>query len=648
MVREEDRVVCLDDDEIVLLLEGKLAAGVQDGARRHLDGCEACRRLVALAARNDDGSDPGLRAAPILRSGARVSRHVILQCVGVGAMGVVYSAHDPELDRKVAIKMMWPSAARREQVLREAQAMARLRHPNVVAVHDVGMDGTQMFVVMEFVRGTTVGRWMTSAVRPWREVLDVFRQAGRGLSAAHAAGLVHRDFKPDNVLMDDAGRALVTDFGLARPADARGVRPADGLHIGRATGSFALGGGTPAYMAPEQLDGGPVDPRGDVYSFCVSLHEALYGARPFAGETVGELRQNMARGLLREAPRGTRVPMWLRRVVLRGLHTSPTERFESMDALLLALARRPTKTHARGLTAAVVGVVALLVAASSLLRASNRRDASPADAKLVGGRGTESELASTFVPPPIDNEPLRIALMLDAAKGLTRSGPTVMRWTDQSGNGNDAVAGPQPPTFVADAIHGFPAVHFDGNWMSVVDADSLHIGTRDFVVEVVARHDRPVSGLLQGYGLSIGYGMLYGKQEAPAPYRGVAMFVNYPQPSASTKLGVQTSYDHYVLSTSEGMNDNRPHLFTAERRRGTLEVRIDGVAESRNANAGDDVSAVGVPAYIGAHVEHGAIQQLRGDIAEIVVVTMHSDPGLVAKLEAELKSKFGLEAVAPP
>jgi Tol biopolymer transport system component len=376
MRHDGDQTACLDDEDVVLLLDGTLAAGLQDEALRHLDGCEACRHLVALSAREDDTSqdtNSGVHPAPIMRSGATVSRYVILQCVGVGGMGVVYAAYDPELDRKVAIKMMWPSTSRRELVLREAQAMARLRHANVVAVHDIGIADAQMFVVMEFVRGTTVGRWLTGGAKPWRTVMDVFRQAGRGLAAAHTAGLVHRDFKPDNVLIDDAGHVLVTDFGLARPADAAAARPADGMRAGRTTGSVAVGGGTPAYMAPEQLEGGAVDPRGDIYSFCVSLYEGLYGERPFEGQTVGELRKNMAGGRPREPPRGARVPAWVREVVLRGLYRDPAQRHESMNALLSALARDPTRTRAGAVAAAALALVLTALAAGRLVGKTERR-----------------------------------------------------------------------------------------------------------------------------------------------------------------------------------------------------------------------------------------------------------------------------------
>jgi hypothetical protein len=239
-----------------------------------------------------------------------------------------------------------------------------------------------------------------------------------------------------------------------------------------------------------------------------------------------------------------------------------------------------------------------------------------------------------------------VVLLLDAAQGITRAGRSISRWADQSGNGNDAIAGADAPTpsFAEQAIHGLPAVHFEGgSWMSIADALTLQFGDGNFAVEVVARHDRAAAGLASGYGVTTGYGMLYGKTEVPTPYAGVALFVNYPLPTPSTKLGVQTSYSHYALSTQNGLNDGKPHLFGARRERGTLEARVDGVAQGR-VPAPDDVSAVGRPAFIGGHPMAGGwiIQQLKGDIAEIVVVRGGTTPEVFAALEAEVMAKFGL------
>jgi len=186
-------------------------------------------------------------------------------------------------------------------------------------------------------------------------------------------------------------------------------------------------------------------------------------------------------------------------------------------------------------------------------------------------------------------------------------------------------------------------VHFDGSWMSVLDATSLHIGTGDFTIEIVARHDRGVLSLAAGYGVATGYGRLYAKTEAAKPFFGIGLFVNFPHPDPSTKFGAQTSYYGYAESSSEELNDNRPHLFAAHRLGATLEIRVDGAVEATNKTANDDVSAVGRPAYIGAEpLEKGLIQQLRGDIAELVVVHGPISAHNLEVLEAELMTKFGL------
>jgi hypothetical protein len=367
-----DDDACHDDDHVVGLLEGAFDDEAWLDFDAHLDGCERCRRLVGLAvddAGEEAAADPSV--LPLLHSGATLSRYVILGLIGSGGMGAVYAAYDPELDRKVAVKLLWPDhpdagGTEEKRVLREARAMARLTHPNVVAVYDVGVVDGRVFLVMEFVRGTTLRAWLAEA-RPWREVISVFRRAGNGLSAAHAAGLVHRDFKPENVLVDPAGRVLVTDFGLARPAgggpQAPGASAALAVDRVSRTGVIA---GTPAYMAPEQLDGAAADFGSDVFSFCVALYEALYGERPFPGDTMKELRHAIARGQVRDPPKDARVPAWVRHIVLRGLVPEPSLRPSSVDELTAALAHDAGASIRRrvafGLAAlAVAGIVLALL-----------------------------------------------------------------------------------------------------------------------------------------------------------------------------------------------------------------------------------------------------------------------------------------------
>lgn len=321
-----------------------------------------------------DGSLATLPAAPEAPAAdpGRIGRHIVLGSLGAGGMGVVYSAYDPDLERKIAIKLIRsdegdaadPDQAR-ARLTREAQAMAKLSHPNVIHVYDVGTHDGQVYIAMELVDGHTLRTWMEQP-RPWREVLDVFVRAGRGLAAAHDRGLVHCDFKPENVLLGVDGRVRVVDFGLARAADLPpGSTPAEApehdaeppldAHAAKTQGIR----GTPAYMAPEQMEGKATDARSDQFAFCIALHEALYGARPFAGDTIASLTYAVLEGRVREAPASSDVPAWVRRVVLRGLAVRPEDRYPSMAVLLDELGRDPTRARRRwllgGALAAVIG-----------------------------------------------------------------------------------------------------------------------------------------------------------------------------------------------------------------------------------------------------------------------------------------------------
>ncbi|MES1240767.1 MAG: serine/threonine-protein kinase [Acidobacteriota bacterium] len=336
--------------------------------------------------------------------GARVGRYVIVGTVGEGGMGVVYAGYDPELDRKVALKVLRPERAAspdaRARLLREAQAIARLSHPNVVAVHDAGAVGEQVFVAMEYVEGRTLRQWLQEGDRAWREVLDRFRIAGQGLAAAHAAGLVHRDFKPDNVLIGQDGRVRVADFGLARPVEDRQEETTE-TSGERSPGitSWGVVLGTPGYMAPEQLRGLSCDARSDQFSFCVALYEALHGERPFAGEDSEEIAEAAERGEVRPPREDGRVPAWLREVVLRGLSADPARRWSSMDELLRELARDPGAVRRRWLAAAVVVLAGggLLAWGSAL--GSAGRLCSGAGRKLAGiwDEGRKQAVRASFL-----------------------------------------------------------------------------------------------------------------------------------------------------------------------------------------------------------------------------------------------------------
>jgi len=284
--------------------------------------------------------------------GTTLGRYVVRELLGSGGMGVVYAAHDPELDRKVAIKLLHPNASNRllgsegrTWLLREAQAMARLYHPNVVSVYDVGKFEDQVFVAMEFVDGTTLNWWLKEKTRSWREVLSLFCKAGRGLAAAHGAGIVHRDFKPGNVLVSKDEAVKVTDFGLAFSPLTRqtpGSPETPGI-VGLGSPELPGGGiaGTLGYMAPEQLRGEPLDARADQYSFCVALYEALIREHPAEANTFSTLSAQVEAGQANnemiQAPRGASVPRWVLRPVIRGLSEAPGDRFDNLDALLKSL-----------------------------------------------------------------------------------------------------------------------------------------------------------------------------------------------------------------------------------------------------------------------------------------------------------------------
>jgi eukaryotic-like serine/threonine-protein kinase len=364
-------VPCPDEQAIGEFVRGDQSPDERAEIERHLDGCSTCATVVAAYVQlfeddrrtapppSEHASDTALGRVPpprrVLVPGASVGRYRVLEVVGSGGMGVVYAAYDPELDRKVAVKVLrnadHRAAERTSRLLREAQAMAKLSHPNVITVHDVGTFDDQVFVAMEFVQGRTLSAWLRSDP-PWAEIESVFVAAGRGLEAAHRVGIVHRDFKPDNVLIGDDGRVRVTDFGLARLAsgwtdhqhatgdsDASRDDDAPALPL-TATGALV---GTPAYMAPEQFDGGTVSDASDQYSFCVALYEAAYRERPHKASSLPELvTRVLAAEVARPAGEG-KAPRHVREAIARGLSRHAEDRFPSMGALLIELTRRPRR-----------------------------------------------------------------------------------------------------------------------------------------------------------------------------------------------------------------------------------------------------------------------------------------------------------------
>jgi len=449
----------LTDDTIAALLGRRLDSAAAKVVARHIEQCADCERLVAEAARamslGSRGRDPawsdtrstaasGDRAigstsaappddlepgAPPLPPGTAVGRYVVVECIGAGGMGVVYLARDPELGRRVALKLVRadgassPSSSGRARLLREAQAMAQLSHPNVITVHDVGTFSDGVFLAMELIEGGTLADWFRGKERSWREVVDILRRAGDGLAAAHAAGFVHRDFKPDNVLVGDDGRVRVTDFGLARSAEARDAsglaetRPADLLASMTRTGTLL---GTPAYMAPEQLAGAPADVRSDVFSFCATFYEALYGVRPYQGSTLNELRDAIAKGSMHRGASATRVPAWLRRLVVRGLRSDPDARPQGVRALFDAIDARLARGRKRSVLGVVVGIACMAAAFATLGAIRARMRARPSSPPVAAPSPTRM----TDVPAPASANAAAVAAYQSGVQKLHDRDPT--------------------------------------------------------------------------------------------------------------------------------------------------------------------------------------------------------------------------------
>jgi tetratricopeptide (TPR) repeat protein len=375
----------LTEDELASLLGARPATHVDahglddDATATKREGLEAERPRRAEAAREGR-----------LARGTTVGRYVVIDVLGAGGMGVVYSAYDPELDRKLAIKLLQarPASGSSSQgdqawLLREAQALARLSHPNVVAVHDVGtLPGDRVFVAIELVEGVTLRQWV-KVRRTWREVRRVLLDAGRGLAAAHAAGLVHRDFKPENVLVGNDGRVRVMDFGLARLSSDEAVAPRiSDLSIDTRSPlseSLTIAGtavGTPAYMAPEIFEGLPASARSDQFSFGVTLYEALFRMRPYDKQALTLPR---VAGLAPRQPPKSDVPPRLQRIAMRAVAIAPDERYGSMDALLAELSIDPTAARRRAAVAAsVIATVGILLAAAVTVTSN----ATPSEALL--------------------------------------------------------------------------------------------------------------------------------------------------------------------------------------------------------------------------------------------------------------------------
>lgn len=369
---------CLTDSQVILFLDTALPAHETANVETHLDGCPACRKLIVAMVQHSRhtakvsgqnaasslNSDEHARLLSTVTTGSTnavivqflqgsviANRYLVLDAIGTGASGVVYSAYDRKLDRKLALKFLTASPydqleRGQSRLLREGQSLARLSHPNVVSVYDVGSFDGYNYIAMELVEGCSLRQWLAEKQPDWRRTAAVFLEAGRGLLAAHGARLVHRDFKPDNVLIGRDGRVRVSDFGFSHALSGAATPAAekDGVPLS-SNAAFRLStiAGTPAYMAPEQYHGQPIDGRADQFSFCVALYEALYGVHPFPDDTYEGLRQAVCEGRVRTPPRGRSVPSFLHNAVLRGLRPSPQARYETMAPLCDVLGRVPRR-----------------------------------------------------------------------------------------------------------------------------------------------------------------------------------------------------------------------------------------------------------------------------------------------------------------
>jgi serine/threonine-protein kinase len=595
-----------------------------------------------------------------LRPGDTFGRFTIEALLGEGGMGTVYRAVDTRLERRVALKLLRihsnvPPDERTggaERLLREARAAAALEHPNAIGIHEVGEVGDTPYIAMELVVGRTLRAYVGDVSVSLASRVDWLTDVARALAAAHARGLVHRDIKPDNVMVREDGKVKVLDFGIAsllpragatQPPPAVGGADAPPWYMTLARSTLA---GTPRYMAPEQLRGELVDGRADQFAWGVMAYELLSGSPPWRGSNVSltvlaDVLENDPAPLRSAAPR---VSPALERIVHRTLAKAVEDRFASMDALVAALEEASARGRGRTLRWAPWAALTIAVLAGGAALAI-RRPAAPAQLASVAPTAAAGAPAPS-VEADTSYEPPQFVLHLDAAQGVSESAGAVLRWSDQSGNDTDAYAPARRPTLVRDAIHGLPAIHFDGGaYLRVDDVATLHLGKHDFTVGLVARHDRPVGGggLSTSYGITTGYGCLYAKSLLPSPYVGVAIFANWPRPRPTSRVSVQTQYEHHAVSTSEGLNDGRVHLYEARRVDTTLEIRIDGVVEARTEGADDDVSAEGVPIYLGAHVtDSGVVQQLRGDIAEVYVLRGGVTDARLREIEDALLARYGI------
>lgn len=505
---------CPEPSQIATLVNG---AGVPldlGELEQHLAGCLDCASVVAAAlsaswssreAAADEttalslsihrdagtvstgpteGIFPTLRAGVgIIPAGTRLGRYRVRRWLGRGGMGEVYEGYDPELDRRVALKLLRlrgrSDLSAQRRLRREAQTLARLSSPHVVAALDVGTFGDQLFLVMELIEGPTLATWLASQHRPWREILDVFLAAGEGIAVAHDVGVIHRDFKPQNVLIGGDGNARVSDFGLARDADEPPVGATGGWAEGDQTETertaltqTGMVIGTPRYMAPEQFLRRPLDVRVDQFSFCVALYEALFGSHPFAARpSRGDSRRHAAEGSLApvqsleslrtavlsgvptSTPARSLVPRSVVAVLRRGLARSPEDRYPTLRELLSAL-RQARSTRRRSVARLVTAALVILLAgAGALFWRSTRRS----DLEVLEATGQPADWGSTPVLARTDG-------MIHCIQRLDDRTLRMIWGTPHRAEDIDiATAARRPTNLVPESyLHGCPALSRDG------------------------------------------------------------------------------------------------------------------------------------------------------------------------------------------
>jgi tetratricopeptide (TPR) repeat protein len=423
-------MACLDENQVLALVHGRLKGDELVQAQQHLDSCVDCLDLVGFYQQSAQGVEDEVEThdhdfVPLTESeeidlkapeGSKIGRYEVIRSLGRGGMGVVYLAQDPKLGRRVALKLVKPSLSSDERadhfekrLMREARAMARLAHPNVLTIYDVGIQEGQVFMASEWVDGGTLDEWMKEGPHRWPAIAQRFREAARGLVAAHAAGLIHRDFKPSNVMVGKDERVRVFDFGLVKSTTA---------NIGDITtqlsGNFVVG--TPAYMAPEQMVGKTADERSDQFSFCASMYEALAGVRPFTGRNLTELLTNIGSGKLEEPKK---IPKWLWEVIRRGLKKKPEDRHESMAVVLKIMDEGLSHRRRRSLYAAALVLVVGGAAAgvSGVWSGQDGQEAHCGDLKIDLGASWNPELRTE-----IENATLASPLPFAKESWLTTSG----------------------------------------------------------------------------------------------------------------------------------------------------------------------------------------------------------------------------------